>query len=358
MGSAHHLATEAGLKVLRNGGNAADAAIAVQMALNVVQPMMSGIGGGCFIVYYDFEDKAVFAIDGREEAPNAYHGKIFCKNPECLEDPDCGDCRFANDTASYNEKRIGGLAVGVPGTLHALHTLHKHFGSEQWSDLLEPARTLSVEGFPMYSEMYHSLNASTSCMRRFNDSYDLYYNATTDRPAAAINETMTNRDFGDLMAEFQRLGADGTIEWFYRGSLAERIVNATNSHFSRWQYGNDSVQRPGLMDMDDISGYRSVFREPAESVFGDGGWRGNEWKMYGVNMPSSGSVTVQYLMNLMYSLLEQEALSPLNATRILNEPPWTADNVHFLVSATNIAFADRNQVRVFRLNYFHFFCFG
>ena len=347
VGSAHYLATEAGLKVLRNGGNAADAAIAVQMALNVVQPMMSGIGGGCFIVYYDYDSKEVYTIDGREEAPNAYHGKIFCKNPECLHDSECGDCRFENDTASYNEKRIGGLAVGVPGTLHALYTLYRHFGSDsdgnQWSDLLEPARNLSVNGFPMYSEMFNSLNSSTSCLRRFNSSFDLYYDTTTGQPAAAINETFTNQDFGDLLSELQNLGAEGSIEWFYRRSLAENIVNATNQHFSRWQYGNISVERPGVMDMDDINGYRSVFRQTAESTFGNDEWRGNQWKLYGMNMPSSGSVTVQYLMNLMYSLLEKESLSPLNASHILEEAPFSADNVHYLITANNIAFSDRNQ---------------
>ena len=263
VGSAHHLATEAGLKVLRNGGNAADAAFAVQMTLNLVQPMMSGIGGGCFILYYDYENKSVYALDGREEAPNAYPGNIFCKNPNCLKNPDCDDCTYPNQTANYNEKRIGGLSVGTPGTLYAFYNLLKYFGSKtdgnEWSELLEYTKQISFDGFPMYDEMFNYLNASSSCLRRFSDSYELFYDASTDQPIA-INETFTNSNFGNLLQQFQDLGADASIEWFYNGTLAETIVNATNNNPNVWQYESTTVQRPGLMTLSDMSGYKAVFR--------------------------------------------------------------------------------------------------
>lgn len=114
--SDHYLATQAGIDILKKGGNAADAALAVQWTLNVVRPFMNGIGGGCFIVYYDSKTKKVYNIDGREEAPNDYHSQIFCENDACFPEPtdDC-DCYFENQTISYPERAFGGLAVGVPG---------------------------------------------------------------------------------------------------------------------------------------------------------------------------------------------------------------------------------------------------
>ena len=280
IGSAHHLATESGLEILRNGGNAADAALAVQMTLNLVQPMMSGIGGGCFIIYYDYENKEIYAIDGREEAPNAYHSKIFCKNPACFNDPndpEC-DCHFANQTAGYHEKRIGGLSTGVPGTLYAFYNLYKYFGSKvdiKWEDLLEPARKLAINGFPMYREMFDYLNDSESCMRKFNDTRKVFYEDIngdgTEYAPVNISQNFTNPDFAALLTEFQERGPNGSIKWFYNEDLAQKIVEAVTSvqHENEWEYENETVYRPGLMSLDDINGYRSVFRKVVESEFGD-----------------------------------------------------------------------------------------
>ena len=107
--SAHFDATQAGLDILEKGGTAADAAVAIQTSLNVVQPHKSGIGGGCFIMYYDSTTEEVYSIDAREEAPNLYHSNIFCKNPECFLDEQCSTC---GSTMSSTEKRVGGLSVG------------------------------------------------------------------------------------------------------------------------------------------------------------------------------------------------------------------------------------------------------
>jgi gamma-glutamyltranspeptidase/glutathione hydrolase len=87
----NNLATAAGLNILKKGGNAVDASIAIQFALGVVQPMSTGIGGGAFILLHNASTGITHALDGREEAPNAFHGKTFCKNPDCLLNPNC-DC--------------------------------------------------------------------------------------------------------------------------------------------------------------------------------------------------------------------------------------------------------------------------
>jgi hypothetical protein len=130
-------ATQAGLQVLAAGGNAADAAVAVQLMLGVTQPESTGIGGGSFIMYFDAESQEVVAIDGREEAPARFHPRIFCANATCGEDPSCLSCPAG--PLDFRERYTGGLAVGVPGTLAAAGKLLAEFGTRPMADVVGPA---------------------------------------------------------------------------------------------------------------------------------------------------------------------------------------------------------------------------
>lgn len=177
-------------------GSAADAAVAIQAVLTVVQPHKSGIGGGKFIMYYDHSNKTIYAIDGREEAPERYHGKIFCKNPDCFLNASC-DCNINGTAATmtFQERRVGGLAVGVPGQIHSLYRLYKYFGSGnvEWKDLFNDGIDVARNGFPMYEELYRDILNDRVALSRFNATRDIFLNAN-DEPKVNVNQTMRNPD--------------------------------------------------------------------------------------------------------------------------------------------------------------------
>ena len=138
--AANPLATDAGYQVLKAGGNAIDAAIAVQMVLNLVEPQSSGIGGGAFLMHYDGNE--VRAYDGRETAPQDVNGELFMHEGEPL---------------AFNEAVVSGLSVGVPGTLRMLEKAHAEYGELAWAELFAPAITLAEEGFAVSSRLHTSL---------------------------------------------------------------------------------------------------------------------------------------------------------------------------------------------------------
>jgi len=315
--SDHYLATQAGIEILKQGGTAADAAVAVQMALNVVRPFMTGIGGGCFIMYYDSSSGEVYAIDGREEAPNKYNAQVFCEKENCT---------MANETIPMPNRAYGGLSIGVPGTLSAMALMHDSFGSLDWSTSFEPAINLSENGFEMYEEFYNDL-ARSSVLKYFNGSRDLYY--IDGLPAANIGETFYNKDLANTFRLLSTSSKDA-IEIFYQGEIAQDIVNTAQNAFY------DVTNRTGLMEMEDISNYTAVFRKPAITYYG------NEYKIVGMNMPSSAS-TMQYILNMIYSLDNDENLSDLTGYGLTNLDIADGDTIHYLISLFNIAFADRNK---------------
>ena len=129
------LATRTAVDVLANGGTAVDAAVAAQMVLNLVEPQSSGIGGGAFMLYWDAVARRLYALDGRETAPVAADADYFRD--------------IKGIALKWRKARVGGRAVGVPGTLHLLHTAHDLFGVKSWANLFEPTITLATSGFPV-----------------------------------------------------------------------------------------------------------------------------------------------------------------------------------------------------------------
>eukprot|EP01084_Bolivina_argentea_P280509 479728_1 len=178
--SSHYLASEAGRKILRNGGNAADAAVAVQNVLSVVQPCCTGLGGGVFMMYYDSNTEKVYAIDGREEAPDAFNPYVFCSNITCYElneavDPnsECGAC----STIPFAERKTGGLGIGVPGTLYANKRLWEIFGTVDWDRLFEDAIDIAGNsGFTMYQGLDTYIQDNLEHLSRFNSTCKLILN--------------------------------------------------------------------------------------------------------------------------------------------------------------------------------------
>ena len=289
--AANPLAAAAGREMLRIGGSAVDAAIAVQLVLNVVEPQSSGIGGGSFMVHWDQASRRVMTLDGRETAPAAARPERFLK-------PD-------GTPMGFMDAVVGGRSVGVPGTPKLLADAHARWGRLPWATLFGPAITLAEDGFPVSPRLAGQL-AQEKALAADPRARSVFYDGD-GRPLAAgarLRNPALARTFRELAAG----GADA----FYKGPVAEGIVAAVTGHA-----GN-----PGDMTLADLSGYRVVEREP---VCG----RYRAFTLCGMGPPSSGAVAVQQILGI----LETRPMPRLAAG---------PEAVHWLSEAGRLAFADRN----------------
>ena len=159
--SANPYASEAGMRILKKGGSAIDAAIAVQMVLNLVEPESSGIGGGAFALYWDNAGKQLSSYDGREKAPLQADGKLFQENGKNM---------------NWWEALAGGRAVGVPGVLAMMEKVHKEHGKLPWAELFEDAITLSEEGFEVSPKLARSIaNRTNPALGRYQSAWDYFF---------------------------------------------------------------------------------------------------------------------------------------------------------------------------------------
>ncbi|WP_083003678.1 gamma-glutamyltransferase [Halomonas sp. GT] len=292
--AANPLATDAGYQVLKAGGNAIDAAVAVQMVLTLVEPQSSGIGGGAFLMHYDGRD--VQAYDGRETAPAAVTGELFIEDGEPLD--------FADAVAS-------GLSVGVPGTVRMLEMVHSEHGQLPWKDLLAPAITLAEEGFGVSQRLHTSL-ANDKDLRENALASDFYY-ADGGEPIA-VGETLKNPS---LAAILRRIAEEGSAA-LYEGDIAQDLVERVQSH----------PVRPGVLSLDDLSTYAALEREPLCTP-----WQ--QWEVCGFPPPSSGHLTVMQILGM----LEQQPLLEAPLENGVSSSGW----LHQFLEASRLAFADRGR---------------
>ncbi|MDN7133637.1 gamma-glutamyltransferase [Halomonas sp. MC140] len=292
--AANPLATDAGYQVLKAGGNAIDAAIAVQMVLNLVEPQSSGIGGGAFLMYYDGAD--IRAYDGRETAPQGVTGELFMEDGEPL--------AFMDAVAS-------GLSVGVPGTLRMLEKAHAEHGKLAWTELFKPAITLAEEGFAV-SNRLHTTLASDEYLRQNALARQFYYDAEGE--PIAVGETLKNPALAEI---FRRVAAEGS-DALNEGAVAEDIVALVQNH----------PERPGSLTLDDMSGYEAVDREPLCTP-----WQ--QWEVCGFPPPSSGHLTVMQILGM----LDQQPLLEAPLDNGAASSGW----LHQFLEASRLAFADRGR---------------
>lgn len=288
--AAHPAATAAGAAVLAAGGHAVDALVAVQMALNVVEPQSSGIGGGAFIVLYDAASRRVTTIDGRETAPAAARPTRFL-------DADGRPLAFA-------DARRGGRAVGVPGVVAALGLLHDRHGRRPWADLFAPAIALAEEGFPVSPRLHHLLSRAER-LGDFPAARALFLDAEGRPPA--LGTILRN----PALAETFRTLAEGGPAAFYNGAIADAIAAAVAA-------GGGDLTR------DDLADYRAVERPPVCRP-----WR--DVTVCGMGPPSSGGLTVLEILGL------------LAHTDFAARAPDSPGAWHLILQASRLAFADRNQ---------------
>jgi gamma-glutamyltranspeptidase/glutathione hydrolase len=289
--SAH--ATLAGVEILRAGGNAFDAAVAVQFALGVTEPYGSGIGGGLFAMGFTANNGGVFSLDGREEAPADFRLERFMQ-------------KDGKTLIPARDRFSGGNAVGVPGTLAACVLLLRDHGTMTLAQTLEPAIRLARDGFRISEAFAANLSQHWDRLSKFPASRKLF--GREDGGPLRKGDFFQNPDLAETLSQIAEKGA----EWFYRHELAGEIVNSVRG---------DSIA-PGVLSLPDLENYRPVYRTPIRSQF-------QEYEIFGMGMPSSGGVTLA----LMFNMLEEAGLSG----------SLTAPDPGILIDIQNLAFADRNQ---------------
>ncbi len=300
--TANPLATAAGERILRKGGTAVDAMIAVQTVLGLVEPQSSGIGGGAFVVYYDaWRDKTI-TIDAREKAPSA-----------ATED------RFAN-AGGFIGAWQSGLSVGVPGVPRMMEFMHDRYGFLPLKKLYRPAIRLARKGYPLTqrtSDQVANLLAfndrfGRSCDDRlfFRDPTAFEYFANPDCTAKPAGTIIKNPEYADTLRTLRRFGSDG----FYKGEIAADIVAAVQG----------DLNIPGDMSIEDLANYNVVVREPVCIDY-----RGHN--VCGMGPPSSGALAVGQILGI----LENFDLS--------DKDPLDVDAVHLFTQAGRLAFADRGR---------------
>lgn len=289
--AAHPLAVDAGLAMLRRGGSAIDAAVAVQMVLTLVEPQSSGLGGGAFIVHYSAAGKAATTYDGRETAPAA-------ATPERFLGPDGKPLPFRQAVA-------GGLSVGVPGVLRALELAHKSHGKLAWADLFQPAIELARQGFPVSPRLSAAL-ADEKALR--DDAAARAYFYAPVGTAWPAGHVLKNPDLARTLDVVARGGADA----FYRGPLAQRIAATVRG----------AAKNPGDLTEADLAAYRAKERPAVCGPY-------RVWVVCGMGPPSSGGLTVLQILGLVQRF-DLKAMGPMSA-----------EAVHVIAEAMRLAYADR-----------------
>ena len=289
--AANPLATRAGYDILRAGGNAIDAAIAVQLVLGLVEPQSSGLGGGAFALFHDARTNALAAYDGRETAPAAARSDRFLGSD--------------GKPLEFFDAIAGGLAVGVPGTVRLLETMHRAHGRLPWKRLFASAIALAERGFTV-SRRLHNEIASQSVwpQQRAHD----YFHAADGAPLPE-GALLRNPAYARTL---RRLASEGA-KAFYDGPIGNDIVRTVAS----------APRHPGDMTRADLSHYVAKVRKPV-----CGGYRG--YRVCGMPLPSSGGPCVL------------QTLAMLEPYDIASMGPASFWSVHFTSEAERLSFADRS----------------
>jgi len=291
--AAHPLAVEAGAKVLATGGTAADAMVAVQAVLGLVEPQSSGLGGGAFLVWHDGASGEITTLDGRETAPLAATPRLFQDE--------------AGQPLEFFDAVVGGRSVGTPGIPALLAEAHARWGRAAWAGLFADAIRLADDGFPVSPRLATLIAEDAGRLSRFADTRDYFLPAGIPLKAGEIRR---NPDYADTLRLLARKGGAA----FYTGDMALDIA--------------ERVQRaggnPGVLAPLDLAIYR-VRERPAVCML----YRGYE--VCGMGPPSSGATTVGQSLGL----LEPFDLAALG--------PDSPEAWRLIGDASRLAFADRGR---------------
>ncbi len=294
--AANPLAAQAGYDIIKRGGNAMDAAVAVQMVLNLVEPQSSGIGGGAFIMHYDARAKKLAAFDGRETAPSA-------ARPDRFLGADGKPMQFYDAV-------VGGRSVGTPGTLRVLELAQRRHGRLKWASLFEPAILLAENGFAVSPRLAASI-AADKYLSRQEAARRYFYNS--DGSPLKAGQLLKNPEFAAVLRRVAQEGADA----FYKGEIARDIAAAVRH----------APNNLGDLSEADIAGYEAKVREPV-----CGNYRAH--RVCGFPLPSSGGMTVLQILGMLENF-DMAASRPSSSAATLM-------GVHLFAEAGKLAYADRS----------------
>ena len=285
--SARKEASEIGVEIMKNGGNAYDAMIAVHLAVAVVHPTAGNIGGGGFFVYSN-SDGTSGTLDFREMAPgNAYKDMYLDKDGNVIPDM----------------STLGGAAVGVPGSISAIFEIHSRFGSLPIEELFMPAIRLAKEGFIVTDKQSSSLSGKLDDFILINGDSSLYSKKYYE------GDTIKNEAFAETLSKISKNGPKA----FYEGEIAEMIVA-------------EVIESGGIMTIEDLKNYKSIWREPVRFKY-------KELDIISMSLPSSGGI----LLGQMLKAIEDYDISSyghnsLKAIQLMTEVERRAyaDRSHFM----------------------------
>ena len=285
-------ASRIGLDVLKKGGNAVDAAVAVGFALAVTLPRAGNLGGGGFMLVHRAKDKETMAVDYRETAPASAKRDMFLDE---------------QGNADPKKSRDSGLAVGVPGTVAGLELAYKTYGSGKvsWAELIAPAIALARGGVVVADDLADSLPQAQKRLSAYPSSAKIFLKSDLSAPRAG--ERLIQSDLAQTLDLIARFGSAG----FYQGGVAEKISHAVQS-------------QGGGMTVADLAGYQAKLRKPVTGTY-----RG--LSVLSMPPPSSGGVHVIEILNMLEALPREAAVAP------------TAHNLHLFTEAMKIAYADRSE---------------
>ena len=285
--SAHELASKAGVEILQKGGNAIDAAMATMLALNVVEPNASGIGGGGFTTIRFAETGEVVELDYREVAPLSATRDMYA----------------SEESKKAKESVLGGKAVGVPGIVKGIFTILEKYGTMSFAEVAAPAIRLAEEGFEVHPMQTQIITDEFGKLSKY--SPDCVF-----LPGGLPAETGTILKQPGIAKAFRLLASDGP-DAFYNGPIGEAVVAAVNNS-------------GGKMSMEDLRGYEMIVQNPVHGTY-----RG--YSIYSTPPASSGGTHIVQLLNIMENF-------PVKALKH-NSPEY----LHYLAEGMKMVFADRQK---------------
>lgn len=326
--TANPLASQAGCDILKQGGSAVDAAVAVQAVLGLVEPQSSGLGGGAFMLHYNAKTKVVQAYDGREQAPAGatpdYLRYISATNTAYPLPTPAGT---GNDGAAFNGVRASGRSVGTPGAIRMLELAYQDNGKLPWSSLFSAGIKLATDGFNISGRLADAIVLNKASLLVDAEATAYFYGPAPDYAPKALGTLLKNQPYADSLTALSTGGANA----LYTGPIAQAIVDKIKA-----TAGNGPTPialTPGLTEVSDLAAYKAVKRTPICSTY-------RAYWVCGMSPPSSGGIAVAQALGI----LENYNMAGFGPTFMDSEGGKPSVlGVHMVSEAERLAYADRNK---------------